>query len=316
MESNNCTVTVIIPVYNVAEYLPRCVDSVLSQTHSDTEVICVDDGSNDGSSEVLANYARKDKRLKILTQPNFGQSAARNAALEQISGEYVFFVDADDFIHRQTLEILLKVMQITQVQIAAIDDVKHYSDTLVDLENLQYIVHNNPLEHILQNEASGSVIWNKLYKADLVRDRQFIRGIYFEDWPWTTCLFADVKSYATVPYALYGYNTENISTMRSVFTTEKVWNFAVGIRAVQKYFADLQRRHLWPMVRKKRICASIKRMVNAVYHEKENQPELDRFLLAILSQLRQAECFFYRELPLKVLIRILKIRKRRKIWLK
>lgn len=314
MKTNCGTISVIIPVYNEAKYLHRCLDSVLSQTYTNVEVLCVDDGSTDGSSEILANYASKDRRIKIVTQANFGQSAARNAGLKQISGEYVFFVDADDFIHRQTLEILLNVIQKTNVAVVAIDDVKHYSDTLVNLENLQYTIHNNPLEHILQNEASGSVIWNKLYKADLVRNRQFIRGIYFEDWPWTTCLFADVKNYATVPYALYGYNTENTSTMRSVFTMEKVWNFAVGIRATQKYFADFERQHLWPMVRKKRICTSIKRMVNAVYHEKENQPELDRGLLAIISQLRQAECFFYYELPLKVLMRILKIRIRRRRW--
>ena len=307
MNLNNCTISVIIPVYNVAGYLSRCLDSVLLQTYSDIEVICVDDGSTDGSSEILADYFHRDNRIRIISQANFGQSAARNAGLKQISGEYVFFVDADDFIHKQTLEILLKVMQKTEVPVVAIDDVKHYSGALIDLENLQYTVHHNPLEHILQNEASGSVIWNKLYKADLVRNRQFIKGIYFEDWPWTTCLFADVKNYATVPYALYGYNTENASTMRSVFTMEKVWNFAVGIRATQKYFADFERQHLWPLVRKKRICASIKHMVNAVYHEKENQPELEKFLVAMLSQLRQAECFFYYELPLKVLMRIFKI---------
>ncbi len=300
-------ISIIIPVYNCAEYLPRCLNSVLEQTHTDSEVICVNDGSIDDCAEILADYAEKDKRVKVITQENKGQSAARNVALQATRGDYIFFVDADDFIHPQTLEVLLTAMQKSGAEVAATTETKHYNATPINISDLQYEVHQNPLLHILQNEASGSVIWNKLYKRELIQDRPFIEGIYFEDWPWVTCLFADIEKYVTVPYALYGYNTENASTMRSSFSVRKIDNYATGIRAVTQYFAAPKRQNLWSIVRKIRIGASLRHLINAVYHNKEERVEQDKFLFATLKQLHNEKCFYYRELRFKVLIRLAKI---------
>lgn len=304
---SSAMISVIIPVYNCAEYLPRCLDSVLGQTHTDSEVICVNDGSTDDCAEILADYANKDKRIKVITQENKGQSAARNAALRTASGDYVFFVDADDFIHPQALEVLLTAMQKTGVGVAATVETKCFDATSINMADLQYEPHQNPLLHILQNEASGSVIWNKLYKRELIQDRPFIEGIYFEDWPWITCLFADIEKYVTVPYALYGYNTDNTSTMRSSFSVRKIDNYATGIRAVTRYFAAPERQNLWPIVRKIRIGASLRHLINAVYHNKEERVEQDKFLFATLKQLHNEKCFYYRELRFKVLMRLAKI---------
>ncbi len=309
-DNSSAMISVIIPVYNCAEYLPRCLDSVLGQTHSALEVICVDDGSPDNCAEILAAYAQKDKRLKIITQENKGQSAARNAALKKAGGAYVFFVDADDFIHPQTLEVLLAAAQKSGVEVAATVETKHYDDAPINMADLQYETHQNPLLHILQNEASGSVIWNKLYKRELIQNRPFIEGIYFEDWPWVTCLFADIDEYVTVPYALYGYNTNNTSTMRSSFSVRKIDNYATGIRAVTRYFAAPERQKLWPIVRKIRIGASLRHLINAVYHNKDDRKEQDDFLFATLGQLHGEKCFYYRELRFKVLMRLMKIRLR------
>ncbi len=307
---SSAMISVIIPVYNCAEYLPHCLESVLGQTHSALEVICVDDGSPDNCAEILAAYAQKDKRLKVITQENKGQSAARNVALKIAGGDYVFFVDADDFIHPQTLEVLLTAAQKSGVGVVATVETKQYDPALINMADLQYETHQNPLLHILQNEASGSVIWNKLYKRELIQDRPFIEGIYFEDWPWVTCLFADIKEYATVPYALYGYNTDNTSTMRSSFSVRKIDNYATGIRAVTRYFATPERQKLWPIVRKIRIGASLRHLINAVYHNKDGRKEKDKFLFATLKQLHNEKCFYYRELRFKVLMRLIKIRLR------
>ena len=300
-------ISVIVPVYNTEQYLERCLQSVLQQTYPHVELICVNDGSTDGSAEILAHAAAADARVKVLTQTNQGQSAARNAALREATGDYVFFVDADDFIHPQMLEILLTAAQKSGAPVAATDNAKNYDASPIDLAKLQYEVHSTPLRHILQNEASGSVIWNKLYERKLIQNRSFIPGIYFEDWPWVTCLFADIEKYATVPYALYGYNTENPSTMRSAFSVQKIDNYATGIRAVRQYFAAPHLQNLWPMVRKIRIEASLRHLINAVYHNKIERAEQDNFLFFTLKELHREKCFYYHELRFKVLMRLMKI---------
>ena len=302
-------VSIVIPVYNTERWLARCLNSVLSQSVENLEVVCVNDGSTDNSLNILEEYAAKDSRIKVLSQENKGQSAARNRAMREISGDYVFFVDADDYIHPQTLEILLTVAEKTGCAAVATEETKKYGgDGLYDTDNLQYSVHSEPLKHILTtNMASSSVIWNKLYKAELIKNRPFIEGIYFEDWPWVTCLFAEIDKYASVPYALNGYNTENASTMRSLFTQRKISDYVTGIMAVQSFFAKTEYAYLWPTVRAKRIASSLKLMINKTYHEKEEQPDLDKYLLSRLNELKQSNSFCLTDLPLKTLWRLAKI---------
>ena len=103
---NNMLVSIIIPVYNVEAYLTECLDSVVNQTFRDMEIILVDDGSTDNSPEIMQAFAEKDSRIKIITQPNRGVSAARNTGLRAASGEYILFVDSDDTILPETVETL------------------------------------------------------------------------------------------------------------------------------------------------------------------------------------------------------------------
>lgn len=299
-------VSVVIPVYNTEKFLARCLNSVLSQSVENLEVVCVNDGSTDNSLNILEEYAAKDSRIKVLSQENKGQSAARNRAMPEISGDYVFFLDSDDFIHPQTFEILLKVAEKTDCAVVSTTETKQYGgDKFYNTDDLQFTVHQKPVEHILTtNIASSSVIWNKLYKAELVKNRPFIEGIYFEDWPWVTCLFADLDKYASVPYALNGYNTENESTMRSVFTKRKISDYVTGIKAVQDFFAEPKYASLWPVVRAKRIASSLKLMINKTYHEKFGQPDLDKYLLSRLNELKQSNSFCLTDLPLKTLFRL------------
>ena len=99
-------ISIIIPVYNVEKYLRRCLDSVLNQTFAGWQAICVDDGSPDNCAAILDEYAARDKRFAVIHQKNGGLSDARNAGLKKASGKYVLYLDSDDFLHPQTLEVL------------------------------------------------------------------------------------------------------------------------------------------------------------------------------------------------------------------
>ncbi len=99
------TVSIIIPIYNAEKYLRRCLDALKWQTFDDWEAVCVNDGSRDGSAKILSEYAAQDARFRIITRPNGGVAEARNSGLAAAEGEYIMFVDPDDFIHPQTLEI-------------------------------------------------------------------------------------------------------------------------------------------------------------------------------------------------------------------
>ena len=109
--------SIIVPVYNVEKYLAKCLDSLISQTFTDIEIICINDGSKDRSKQILDMYAARDKRLVVLNQENTGLSAARNAGVRKSNGEYLLFVDSDDAIELNTCEILWKGIQTTQADI-------------------------------------------------------------------------------------------------------------------------------------------------------------------------------------------------------
>ena len=99
-------ISVIVPVYNVEQYLPQCLDSIINQTYKNLEIICVDDGSPDNSGKILDEYAKKDKRIKVIHQENQGVSVARNTGLDNATGKYIGFVDPDDWIEADYYETL------------------------------------------------------------------------------------------------------------------------------------------------------------------------------------------------------------------
>lgn len=105
---NNPLVSVVVPVYNVASYLEQCLDSVVNQTYKNLEIILVDDGSTDGSGAICDRYAEKDSRIQVIHKENGGLSSARNVGLERITGEWALFVDSDDWIELNTLELLFE----------------------------------------------------------------------------------------------------------------------------------------------------------------------------------------------------------------
>ena len=120
-------ISVIIPVYNTADYLPRCLDSILNNTYRNLEVICINDGSRDNSLEILNAYSEKDSHVRVINQENGGISAARNNAMDLASGEYIAFVDSDDWVHSHYFEVLLNGLLLHRADIAVCRETEVYS---------------------------------------------------------------------------------------------------------------------------------------------------------------------------------------------
>lgn len=110
MEKNEVLVSIIVPVYNVEKYLEKCIESIINQTYSNLEIVLSDDGSTDNSPSICDEYALKDSRIRVIHKSNGGLSDARNAALDIISGKYITFIDSDDYIEKEAIEILVNAM--------------------------------------------------------------------------------------------------------------------------------------------------------------------------------------------------------------
>lgn len=173
-------ISVIIPIYNIEEYLPRCLESVLAQTYRNLEVILVDDGSWDNSGMIADQYVLKDQRIKVIHQKNQGVSAARNAGLDQATGEYIGFVDGDDYIEPDMYEILVHIMESEQVDIA------HCGYQMVYPSKVEY--YYNTHEKLIMDRKEGILellkgrkvepgLWNKLYKAELFQTVRLPYGV-------------------------------------------------------------------------------------------------------------------------------------------
>jgi glycosyltransferase involved in cell wall biosynthesis len=175
-------ISVIIPVFNTAEYLERCLQSVLAQSHFDLEVILIDDGSTDGSSQLCDQFAHTDQRVQVVHQANAGLSAARNVGLDRASGDYIGFVDSDDWIEPDMYSYLLDQLQQADADIAEIVlevamSASHQMRKTV--EQLQVFTGEDILIHYFEHNEFG--IWLRLYKRQVLADVRFDLGRINED---------------------------------------------------------------------------------------------------------------------------------------
>ncbi|WP_458406204.1 glycosyltransferase family 2 protein [Methanobrevibacter sp.] len=196
-------VSVIIPVYNTQNYLEECVDSVLNQTLTDIEVICVNDGSTDSSRDILENYARKDNRVKVINQENIGLGASRNVGMKFARGEYVSFLDSDDYLQLDALEILYNKAKHEDLDMIIFKLLNFNYKTLkqsrspyFDMQFLSDIVGNEVFNwETVKNRVFDISVTatSKLFKRELISDIMFPEGLIFEDNLFFTKAFFKAK---------------------------------------------------------------------------------------------------------------------------
>ena len=309
---NKTAISVIIPVYNAAKYLVRCLSSVQQQSLKNIEILCINDGSTDESARLLEQFAENDIRFKIINQENQGLSAARNTGLEQTTGDYIFFLDADDWLHPQTLEIFYNAAQKSDAPVVFGESFCRLGKEKPDLrvyqtQNMKFALRHYPLRDLYKKRHVSAVAWNKLYRADVVKNRRFINGIFFEDWPFTTCLFADIDFFAAIKQPLYMYNTSDYSITRSNFSIKKIKDYMVGIRYVAEYFNTPERQKKWRLVQKKRIAVSVKMMLSKISKSPDNLPQLEACFKEEYLPLWQKKIIRWRDLSLKSKFRLCRL---------
>ena len=225
-------VSVIVPVYNVEASLARCLDSIIAQSEKAIEIVCVNDGSTDSSPSILALYAARDSRIRVVNRPNGGLSAARNSGLEVATGLYVMFVDSDDWIPADAVEKMLAVAFESRLPVVVSNGCA--KDRLAKPRKAcnEWRPVTPALRGFVRNRRIHSSAWNKLYHRDAIGDQRFKEGILFEDWPFNTELFAFIPGFALVDEPMYVYTTDGASITRSPFTLKKAESYLAGIASV------------------------------------------------------------------------------------
>lgn len=219
--NNTEKISIIIPIYNTGKYLKRCVDSVLAQTYQNIEVILVNDGSTDESSNICEWYKKQDKRVKVIHKKNGGVSSARNAGLENATGDYIGFVDSDDWVNKEMYEILLKAIKDTNSDVATLDYIlvnnqKGYINRVS--KNIKYKLYKDKeilKEYLLEGTKSGSYsCWRKLYKRRLFENIRFPEGKINEDIITNYKVLKNAKQHVKINYVGYYYWQDNESITR------------------------------------------------------------------------------------------------------
>ena len=284
---NEHLISIVVPVYNVKNYLKRCVDSILDQTYSNLEIILVDDGSTDESGKICDSYADLDERVSVIHKTNGGLSDARNAGLEKISGEYVIFIDSDDFVSPFYVENRVVAIQKTSCKIACSGFVDFYegknilTPTIVKECEIKVYGRQEFYAKMLLQDGVDVSAWGKIYYSQLFDGVRYPVGKLYEDIPTTYLLVEKTDNIAVIPNVDYYYFQRKQSISKSSFNERKMdavvnmarfrdfiieYYPALKVSAITRYFSivcnifflicenkyDKQKNFLWAEIKKYR----------------------------------------------------------------
>lgn len=208
-------ISVIVPVYKVEPYIHKCVDSILTQTFTDYELILVDDGSPDTCGNICDEYAQKDARIHVIHKENGGLSDARNAGMKIACGEYVIFIDSDDYIDADMLSYLYENLKKADADMATCGIYEVYADRIEKQEEEPDFVCSGEeaFRCILRGHTIRGEIWNKLIKRSCISDLEFPKGKLYEDIFYTVDMMQRIKKVAvgTKPKYYYLHRSDSIT---------------------------------------------------------------------------------------------------------
>lgn len=223
MNNNDFEVSIVVPVYETEAYLPKCIESILSQTHSNIQLILVDDGSPDRCPEICEEYAEKDSRVTVIHQENKGVSSARNTGIHHATGEFIMFVDSDDELLPSSIDILLNDAQEYDADIVSGAFTKTDSNegkiNCLNNKNATIYKDDEAILMALRGNAIASSAWAKLFKASFIRDIYFEEGKkIYEDIFFVFQCFIKKPILVYRDVTVYKYNARAGSASRQSFS--------------------------------------------------------------------------------------------------
>ncbi len=232
-------ISVIIPVYKVEEYLDRCLESVLNQTYRNLEVVLVDDGSPDLSGKMADEWAKKDNRVTVYHKDNGGQSSARNYAAPKTSGEYIMFVDSDDWIERDCVEYLYNLLKKNEADFITAEYCRplNVDDVTPDADFEEKVLTRDEFLDMffkINTQVNMQYPWAKLFKKELVLNNPFPEGMTDEDVPTIFSIAVDSEKVVYSTKVVYDYYVNEAGTTESKFGNRnfdllKAWDLVVKI---------------------------------------------------------------------------------------
>ena len=201
-------ISVIVPIFGVEKYLNKCVESIVNQTYRNLEIILVDDGSKDNCGAICDQWLVKDERIKVIHKENGGLSDARNAGLQMATGEYISFIDSDDYIEPTFLEILYTKLQEECADIAECGTryVDEFGKELKTRKSQDGVFATlDALKLLIEENGLYQTVWNKLYRREMIEGFMFAKGQYNEDEFWTYKVFDRAKKIVSIEQPLYNY---------------------------------------------------------------------------------------------------------------
>lgn len=239
----NYKISVIIPAYNVAPYIRKSLDSVLNQTYKNLEIFLVDDGSTDETSTICDEYAQRDSRITVIHQQNAGLSAARNAGIERAKGEWIAFLDSDDWIEPHMYEILLKMAHENDADISTCKSRNCYLDENEPIaqDDGQITVLNTDeiIAGLYSQEKVRFEVWNKLWRRSLVGNIRFKVGQIYEDVYFDRTLFLRANKLVFINITLHNYLITRPGNTNSSFKPARLCIFP----ELNAFIEDLKSQH-------------------------------------------------------------------------
>lgn len=218
----NQTISVIVPVYNVEKYLPQCVDSILSQDYTDLEVILIDDGSTDASGQICDQYAEKDDRVRVIHQKNGGAAAAKNAGLRVATGEYLSFVDSDDYLEPNVYGFMLQTLQTHQADAVQFSFREVYRSRAERVLIPADVLEGDAYLRRFPKDFSCALLWNKLYRREIFDGVFFEEGHKIDDEYFTYQGFLKPRKVVCDSRIVYNYRKRASSVMSAPESAEQL----------------------------------------------------------------------------------------------
>ncbi|MFS4469271.1 glycosyltransferase family 2 protein [Maribacter sp. 2210JD10-5] len=227
-------ISVIVPVYNAQKYLARCLESIKNQTYENIEVLLINDGSTDSSGEICDKFYQNDERFQVFHKRNEGTSSARNKGLEYASGNYIIFIDCDDYIKPNMFIELINCALNEDLELVTCQYITT-RDEVVGLKSIKTNQNKSAVEDFLEgmkyNPHGVFNVWNKLISSSLAKSDLFIHGKIHQDALYISNLLGRIDEIGVIKKPLYIYNVENESVTRSNYTLKRVEGIEVVLRA-------------------------------------------------------------------------------------